>query len=105
APDFDADELRSENIIVASGVVKAFGSLPVLDGISFTLGPRDRVVIVGPNGAGKSTLLDILAGRSAADAGTVTHASGARLGYLDQDGRGLDQNGTVLGTYHDGLIG
>jgi macrolide transport system ATP-binding/permease protein len=105
APDFDADELRSENIIVASGVMKAFGNVPVLDGISFTLGPRDRVVVVGPNGAGKSTLLDILAGRTSSDAGTVTHASGARLGYLDQDGRSLDPNGTVLGTYRDGLIG
>ena len=105
APDFNPDELRSENVIVASGVTKSFGATPVLNGISFTLGPRDRVVVVGPNGAGKSTLLDILAGRSAADAGTVTHASGARLGYLDQDGRGLDPNGTVLATYRDGLIG
>ncbi|HYI16051.1 MAG TPA: ATP-binding cassette domain-containing protein, partial [Thermomicrobiales bacterium] len=105
APDFNPDELKSENVIVASGVTKAFGATPVLDCISFTLGPRDRVVIVGPNGAGKSTLLDILAGRATADSGTVTHASGARLGYLDQDGRGLDPNGTVLATYRDGLIG
>jgi len=105
APDFNPDELRSENVIVASNVSKAFGPTRVLDDISFTLGPRDRVVIVGPNGAGKSTLLDILANRAAPDAGSVAHASGARVGYLDQDGRGIDPNGTVLGTYRDGLIG
>lgn len=105
APDFTPDELRSEHIIVAESVSKAFGATRVLDGINFTLGPRDRVVIVGPNGAGKSTLLDILAGRAPADSGTVTHATGARLGYLDQDGRGFDPNGTVLATYRDGLIG
>ncbi len=105
APDFNPDELKSENVIVANGVTKSFGAAPVLDNISFTLGPRDRVVIVGPNGAGKSTLLDILAGRSSADAGGVIHATGARLGYLDQDGRALDPNGTVLATYRDGLIG
>ena len=105
APDFNLDELRSENVIVAIGITKRFAAAPVLEGISFTLGPRNRIVIVGPNGAGKSTLLDILSGRIAADAGTVTHAAGARLGYLDQDGRGLDPNGTVLATYRDGLIG
>ncbi|HEX5164660.1 MAG TPA: ABC-F family ATP-binding cassette domain-containing protein, partial [Thermomicrobiales bacterium] len=105
APDFSPDELRSEQIIVAEGIRKQFGPQPVLDGVNVTLGPRDRVVIVGPNGAGKSTLLDILAGRSPADAGTVSHATGARLGYLDQDGRSLDPAGTVLATYRDGLIG
>ncbi|MGH9173100.1 MAG: ATP-binding cassette domain-containing protein, partial [Vicinamibacterales bacterium] len=105
APDFNPDELRSEKVIVADEVQHSFGGQPVLDDLSFTLGPRDRVVIVGPNGAGKSTLLDILAGRTTPDSGRVTTAPGARIGYLDQDGRGLDPNQTVLAAYRDGLVG
>nr|WP_314073729.1 ABC transporter ATP-binding protein [uncultured Roseococcus sp.] len=38
------------------------GARPVLDRISFSVGPRDRLAILGHNGAGKSTLIQILSG-------------------------------------------
>ncbi len=40
----------------------AFGSRPVLSGISFSVGAGEKVGILGPNGAGKSTLLWCLLG-------------------------------------------
>jgi macrolide transport system ATP-binding/permease protein len=105
SPEFDADELRSDSVIVAERLSRSFGTSQVLRDVSFTLGPHDRIVIVGPNGAGKSTLLDIVAGRAEPDRGSVALAPSVRLGYLDQDGRDLRHDRTLLETYRDGLVG
>ena len=48
--------------LALSGVSKRFGSLRVLDDVSFTVAPGERCGIIGPNGAGKSTLFNIIAG-------------------------------------------
>lgn len=48
--------LRVDNII------KHFGSLSVLDGISFTVEERQILGIAGPNGAGKTTLFNLISG-------------------------------------------
>ena len=54
---------------------------PVLDALSFTLGPS-RTGLVAPNGAGKSTLLRLLAGELAPSAGRI-EVQGT-LAYLPQ---------------------
>ena len=57
--------------IVFSRVFFSYGATPVLDNVSFTCGPTDRLVVVGPNGIGKSTLLALAAGRLQPDSGTI----------------------------------
>jgi ATPase subunit of ABC transporter with duplicated ATPase domains len=51
-----------------------FGAQLILSGVSFNVGPGDRVGIVAPNGVGKSTLLKIMAGELAPESGSVVRA-------------------------------
>jgi ATPase subunit of ABC transporter with duplicated ATPase domains len=60
--------------LAAVNVSVSFGSITVLDGVSLSIGPSDRVGIVAPNGVGKSTLLKVLAGELEPDSGTVTRS-------------------------------
>lgn len=52
-------------------VVKAFGPVQVLHGVSFALAPGRVYGLLGENGAGKSTLMKILAGYEAPSGGSV----------------------------------
>ena len=61
--------------------------------VDLVLGAGDRVGVVGPNGAGKTTLLRVLAGEIAPTLGSVTRASGTRVGYVAQ--QVSDPAGTV----------
>lgn len=45
----------------------------VLDGISFSVAPKDRLAILGRNGAGKSTLIKIIGGVELPTSGKVKH--------------------------------
>ena len=59
-------------MLTAHQISKSFGINSILDYISFSVNPGDRVGLIGPNGSGKTTLLRILAGQEAPDQGTVT---------------------------------
>lgn len=58
-------------MIHVENVTKSFGSLPVLNGVSFDIQKGEVVSIVGSSGAGKSTLLQIIGTLDAADSGKV----------------------------------
>ena len=58
-------------VIVVDHLRVERGDRLLLDDLSFTVGPGERVGVVGPNGVGKSTLLETLAGRRPPDAGRV----------------------------------
>jgi lipoprotein-releasing system ATP-binding protein len=68
-------------MIVASGIVKNYGTLQVLKHVSLEIAPGELVAIVGSSGAGKSTLLHILGTLDTADQGKVT-IGGTDIGTL-----------------------
>jgi len=53
------------------GLVKVFGGIPVLRGVSLALRPGTVTALAGENGAGKSTLMKIASGQVRQDAGEV----------------------------------
>src|SRR5262249_58945397 len=62
-----------ENLLEVRDLVKDFGSLRALKGVSFEI-PRGTVVgLLGPNGAGKTTCIDILLGSTTPDGGQVEY--------------------------------
>ncbi|QIN84013.1 ATP-binding cassette domain-containing protein [Rubrobacter tropicus] len=68
-----------------TNVSLSFPDKKVLQDVSFTVYPGDRISLVGPNGAGKTSLFKILTGRLNPDAGAVSRAGGVRIGHLEQD--------------------
>jgi NitT/TauT family transport system ATP-binding protein len=76
------------------------GRLPVLDNVTFDVGPGEFVSLLGPSGCGKSTLLNIAAGLLAPDAGVMrigdlviragSRVQPPRIGYVFQSPRLLN---------------
>ncbi len=68
-------------MLIASNIVKSYGSLPVLRSVDITINRGEIVSIVGSSGAGKSTLLHILGTLDKADSGSIA-IEGQLLGSL-----------------------
>jgi branched-chain amino acid transport system permease protein len=62
---------RAVPLLECSDVVKHFGGVHALQGVSLTVERGAVVGLVGPNGSGKSTLINILAGVYAPTSGEV----------------------------------
>ncbi|MEJ2598728.1 MAG: ATP-binding cassette domain-containing protein [Anaerolineales bacterium] len=66
-------------------ISKLYGGNTILENVSFTISPGERLGLIGPNGCGKTTLLRILVGVEPADRGSVQYdPPGLRIGYLPQ---------------------
>ena len=57
--------------LVIDNVVGGYGGAPVLNGLSLTVGERERVGLFGPNGHGKTTLLRAVSGLLALKGGSI----------------------------------
>jgi energy-coupling factor transporter ATP-binding protein EcfA2 len=53
------------------GVSFSYGTVPLLERLSFSIAPGERVALVGRNGAGKSTVVRLIAGLERPDGGTA----------------------------------
>ena len=91
-----ADEKQSAAALVfAENLVKRYGELAAVDGVSFEIRPREVVGFLGPNGAGKTTTIRMVAGSSprtsgrlevfGLDVGIHPREIKAQLGVVPQD--------------------
>ena len=73
-------------MIEARGVHKAFGTNPVLRGVSLRVGRGEVVAVIGPSGSGKSTFLRCLNHLETIDSGHIA-IDGETLASTDAQGR------------------
>ncbi|MBB6340940.1 ATP-binding cassette subfamily F protein uup [Pseudomonas fluvialis] len=96
-----------------SDVSLAYGSTPLLDGVSWQIARGERVCIIGRNGTGKSSMLKLVRGTQALDDGEIWRAPGLKIGELPQElpradertvfdvvAEGLAEVGALLAEYH-----
>lgn len=84
---FNSPPLRIEELI------KRFGSVTAVDGISLEVKPGECFGLLGPNGAGKSTLIRSIVGRVRPNSGRIlifgetpdSEAARAALGWVPQE--------------------
>lgn len=86
-------------ILACTNISKSFGTIPVLDKVSFHINEYEKAAVVGINGAGKSTLFKIIMKELPADEGEVILAKGVKVGYLSQH-----QELLVGGTVYDEVL-
>ena len=78
APTTELKPRRVTPILEAHHIVKRFGGVAAVDGVSIAVPPGEIHGLVGENGAGKSTLMRVLAGILRPDGGDVL-VDGERL--------------------------
>jgi len=62
---------NNSHMVELRDVKKQFEDKKVLDGVSLTVEPRERLVIMGQSGSGKSTILRLILGMMQPDAGSI----------------------------------
>ena len=83
-----------DNVVVARGIKRRFGSFVAVKGVSFEVAKGEIFGFLGPNGAGKSTTIRMLTGILAPSGGSATVAGfdvaakpesvKANIGYMSQ---------------------
>lgn len=58
-------------LLATTGLVKRFGGVAAVDGISIEVRAGEIVGLIGPNGAGKTTLFDMIAGSQKPSSGRI----------------------------------
>ena len=84
----------TDDVLVVDSLVRRFGDLTAVDEVSFRIAPGETYGLLGPNGAGKTTTISMVAGLTAAAAGTVT------VTLTAVDPAGTVSFGVSLGTWN-----
>ena len=61
----------SEPVLEFRAVIKKFGALNAVDGVSFSIAPGEVFTLLGPSGCGKTTTLRLVAGLEEPDGGEI----------------------------------
>ena len=72
-------------LLTANDLALAYGHQRLLQAVTLSIAPGEKVGLLGRNGCGKTSLLRILADHQQADAGEVARRRGLRIGYLPQE--------------------
>ena len=86
------NDIYSRNVASTQAITRNFGGKTILNEVAFSLGKGEKIALTGPNGCGKTTLLQAIINRDP----EISIAARARIGYLDQNLKGLNDSASTL---------
>lgn len=94
---FFKPERVSNPLIKVEKTTLAYSDNIILNNVSLSIKPGDRLALLGPNGAGKSTLIKLLAEENKPTSGSIECAESLKVGYFAQHQlEQLDPNASPL---------
>ena len=94
---FASEEESTGNVIEAKDVDFSYGDKTLIQNLSFLIRRGERVMFLGANGTGKSTLMKLINSMLVPTRGRITLGYNIKIGYYDQENRGLHDTNTVFG--------
>ncbi len=98
---FSLEEQSANDVVEAKNLSFSYGEKTLIRDLSFLVRRYERVMFLGPNGCGKSTLMKLINSLLTPDKGSVTLGYNIKIGYYDQENRGLSLNKTVFEEMRD----
>ncbi len=98
---FALEEESAGDVILAKELSFSYGKTPLINNLSFLVRRYERVLFLGANGTGKSTLMKLLNSMLTPTHGSVTLGYNIKIGYFDQENRGLTESKTVFEELRD----
>ncbi len=78
--------MSAASVVRADRVVKRFGRLEVLKGVSLEVQPSETVCVIGPSGSGKTTFIRCINHLEKIDGGRI-EVNGKLIGYRERNGK------------------
>lgn len=94
--NFSSDTVSVNDVLEVKNLSFSYGAKMLIEDLSFLVRKCERVMFLGPNGSGKSTLMKLLNSILRPKAGKITFGYNIKIGYYDQENRGLTLSNTVF---------
>ena len=88
-----------KNVLEIKNLSKTIDGLKVLDNLSLTINPGEKVAFVGPNHYAKTVLFQIISGEMDADEGSYTWGVTTSLSYFPKDNSRMFGEGITMTEY------
>lgn len=98
---FATESESAGDVVEARELGFSYGSRTLIKNLSFLIRRYERVMFLGPNGSGKSTLMKLINSLLTPTEGRLTLGYNIKIGYYDQEMRGLNTGKTVFSEMRD----
>ncbi len=98
---FALEEESAGDVLEAKELSFSYGDEPLIKNLSFLIRRYERVMFLGQNGSGKSTLMKLINSMLTPTSGKITLGYNIKIGYYDQENRGLTESKTVFEELRD----